>query len=130
MAAETVPLRVLVVDDNRDAADTLGTMLQLFGHTTAVAYNSTDGLRLAAETNPHLAILDIGLPDLDGYELARRLRQSSPATMLVALTGYGSPADRRRAHEAGFHEHFVKPIVLNDLQSVLARVSAPPPTPG
>lgn len=126
-------LRVLVVDDNRDAADTLAAMLELLGHQPAVAYTGSEGLRLAAEIGLDLAILDIGLPGLDGYDVARHLRRSQPETLLVALTGYGTSSDRRRSRDAGFDEHFVKPLAAEDLQCVLQRASAarergrPPP---
>jgi signal transduction histidine kinase/ActR/RegA family two-component response regulator len=110
--------RVLVVDDNRDAAETLAEALMMAGHQARVAFDGPGGLAIATEFRPELAFLDIGLPVMDGYELARRLRtlDLEPLT-LVAITGYGQPADRARSAASGFDEHLVKPI---DLDSALA----------
>jgi PAS domain S-box-containing protein len=115
--------RVLVVDDNRDAADLLAETLRLQGHETAVAYDGPTALVMAAELRPDLAFLDIGLPVMDGYELARRLRTMGlrPLT-LVAITGYGQPADRARSAAAGFDQHLVKPV---GIERALAIADAP-----
>ncbi len=121
--ARRAPLRILVVDDNVDAADSLAETLHELGHETAVAYDGPEGLVKARALDPEVALLDIGLPVMDGYELARSLKKEHGDQMtLVAVTGYGQPADRARAKEAGFHHHFVKPIHLAGLLALLQRV--------
>ena len=113
-------LRVLVVDDNRDAADLLADAVSANGHEVKVAYDGAEALRVAATFNPSVAVLDIGLPVMDGFELARRLRGSSgPSLRLVAVSGYGSAQDRARGASAGFERHFVKPVDLDELLGVL-----------
>jgi PAS domain S-box-containing protein len=113
-------LRVLIVDDNVDAADSTAMLLSLDGYETHSVHNARAALELAASISPDVVLLDIGLPEMDGYEVARRLRslpQGAPS-MIVALTGYGQPADRERASLAGFDEFLVKPVetaVLNGL---------------
>jgi CheY-like chemotaxis protein len=112
--------RVLVVDDNQDAADALVEALGEKGHATAVAYDGPSALEAASRVRPELAFLDIGLPVMDGYELARRLRDLfGPAIKLVALTGYGQDKDRAAARAAGFDEHLVKPV---DLERIVGLV--------
>jgi len=104
-------LRVLVIEDNRDAADSLQMLLELTGCAVRVAYTGPDGVRAAEEHRPEVIICDIGLPGMDGYELARRLRDD-PATrgvVLAAVSGYGRDQDRARSREAGFDHHFLKP---------------------
>jgi len=113
-------LRVLIVDDNRDAADMLAQVLRSLGHETRTAYDALQALEVAAAYHPSHALLDIGLPILDGYELARRLREQAPAIVLIAVTGYGQESDRRRAREAGFLDHLVKPVDLDALSRLLA----------
>jgi signal transduction histidine kinase/DNA-binding response OmpR family regulator len=115
-------LRVLVVDDNRDAADLLAESLGELGHITKSAYDGVAALRLASDFAPQVALLDIGLPVMDGYELATKLRAAHPEIRLVAITGYGQESDRRRSAEAGFHVHLVKPIRL---QAVIAALDQP-----
>jgi CheY-like chemotaxis protein len=117
--------RVLVVDDNRDAANALAEALEHSGHHVRVAYDGATALRAAAEFRPRLALLDLGLPELDGYELARRLRasRSDDPLLLVAITGYGQDADRKRSAQAGFDRHLVKPVSVAD---VLALAGAGP----
>jgi CheY-like chemotaxis protein len=113
--------RVLVVDDNVDAADSLGHLLRMAGHDVCVAYDGTAALQSAAAQSPEVVILDIGLPGMSGYEVARRLRglgNGRPAR-LVAVTGYGQESDRRRALDAGFDLHLTKPINPADLEAVL-----------
>jgi len=114
--------RILVVDDNADAADSLGSLLQLEGHTVLVTYTSTDALARLAEFKPDIALLDIGLPEIDGYEIARRIRSSPDHrhVRLIALTGYGQAEDRQRAKTSGFDAHLVKPVEFSALQRVLA----------
>jgi CheY-like chemotaxis protein len=117
-----MPLRVLVVDDNPDAAEMLGTAVQLLGCSVEIANDGASTLAQFAHFAPDCVLLDIGLPDVDGYELARRIRQSGGTkAKLVAVTGYGQDADRARAREAGFDEHLVKPVDMGALRGVLAR---------
>jgi signal transduction histidine kinase len=115
--------RVLVVDDNHDAGDSLGDLLVLSGHEVRVARNGTQAVEVAREFRPDVALLDIGLPGMSGYELAGRLRAEpfGPALLLVALTGYGQDEDRRRTREAGFDHHLTKPADLGQLAGLLAR---------
>lgn len=113
--------KILVVDDNKDAADSLCEALQMLGHAVEVAYDGASALRMAGAFQPDLALLDIGLPTMDGYELGQQLRASlSDATLkLVALTGYGQETDRQRTAAAGFDYHLVKPVDFERLQSVI-----------
>ena len=117
-------MKVLVVDDNVDAAQTLAEWLACEGHQVCVAHDGPSALDLAARERPHACILDIGLPGMDGMELARQLRQRphSAQTWLVALTGYGQQADRDNSATAGFDEHFIKPVEADDLRASLATV--------
>jgi len=112
--------RVLIVDDNEDAAMLLGELLRTCGHETAIAHDPQSALRAIAEFAPDVAVLDIGLPDMDGYDLAARIRELHHACRLIALTGYGQEKDRARATEAGFEAHFVKPVALQAFLDVLA----------
>ncbi|MFS2022813.1 ATP-binding protein [Massilia sp. CT11-137] len=119
-------LRVLVVDDNADAAQMLAALLEVQGHAVSVEYDARGALARARSEHPDVLLLDIGLPDMDGYELARRLRaqpESAGAT-LVALTGYGQNQDREEAQQAGFDHYLVKPADLNEVNEVLARAEA------
>jgi signal transduction histidine kinase/CheY-like chemotaxis protein len=125
-AAEAGPLRILVVDDNEDAADTLAMLLEVSGHEVMVEHSPHRALARAKETAPQVCLLDIGLPDMDGAELARRLRalpETAPA-LQVAVTGYGQDSDRARTRDAGFDHHLVKPIDLDQLQALLEGVHA------
>jgi PAS domain S-box-containing protein len=114
--------RVLVVEDNRDSADSLRLLLEASGHEVRVAYSGPEGVRTATEWLPDVVVSDIGLPGLDGYALARRLRHQPGMenALLAALTGYGAEEDRRRSREAGFDVHFVKPADPDALLRVLA----------
>lgn len=105
-------LRVLVVEDNADFAESLRRLLATCGCQVTVAHTSRDGLRAARELEPHIVLCDIGLPDSDGYVVASVLRQSSSTacSRLVAVTGHGRPEDRLRALAAGFDQHLVKPV--------------------
>ncbi|HSM11454.1 MAG TPA: response regulator [Lysobacter sp.] len=118
-------LRLMVVDDNTDVADVLCLLLEALGHTASVEHDATHAIERARRESPQMLFLDIGLPDLDGYELARRLR-AMPETadaVLVAVTGYGQAGDRDRAHEAGFDHHLVKPVKLVDLRRLLDKLA-------
>jgi CheY-like chemotaxis protein len=114
--------RVLVVDDNRDAALTLSMMLELMGSEVRIAYGGHEALQAVEEFHPHLVLLDIGMPGLNGYDTARRIRavEAGRDIVLVALTGWGQNEDRRRSHEAGFDDHIVKPIEPAVLEKLLA----------
>jgi CheY-like chemotaxis protein len=111
--------RILVVDDNADAAQLLAETLRAVGHVTRVAHDGPAALRIASEFRPDAALLDIGLPVMDGYELARRLREQLGDVQLVAITGYGQAPDKERAIDAGFDEHLVKPVQFERLHAVL-----------
>ncbi|HEX5273590.1 MAG TPA: response regulator [Gemmataceae bacterium] len=114
--------KVLVVDDNRDAAESLGLLLEVSGHQVCVCHDGASALRAAGDYGPDAVLLDIGLPGMDGYEIARRLR-ADPATrgaLLIALTGYGQVEDQQRAREAGFDYHLIKPADLEALTGLLA----------
>ncbi len=117
-------LRVLVVDDNADSADTLAMLLRMSGHEVAVARDGYSAVDQTASFRPDLVLLDIGLPGISGYEAARRIRQlpGGPAVQLVALTGWGQEDDRRRSREAGFDQHLVKPVDFDALRNLLAGV--------
>lgn len=118
------PLRVLIVDDNVDAADALGDLLAAFGHDARVVYDGIEALGAAADHRPHLVLLDLGMPGLDGYETARRLRRlPHPRTVIAALTGWGQEEDRRRTREAGFDHHLVKPADIRQITALLATVA-------
>lgn len=114
--------RVLVVDDNRDAADSLAMLLQLDGSSVQVAVTGAEALAVFEQMRPEAVLLDIGLPDIDGYEVARRMRAASGGkdAMLIALTGWGQEEDKRRAAEAGFDEHLTKPVDPDVLRILLS----------
>ncbi|HEY0682960.1 MAG TPA: response regulator [Steroidobacter sp.] len=112
--------RVMIVDDNRDAADSLALLLQLEEHATLTAYSSADALRQAGTFDPHFVLLDIGLPEMDGYEVARRLKTIIPRARLIAITGYGLANDKQRSASSGFEAHLVKPVSLTDIQTTFA----------
>lgn len=104
--------RVLVVEDNRDSAESLGRLLALCGYQVMLAHTCQEGLATARKLQPHIVLCDIGLPDSDGYVVASVLRQTSDTSMarLIAVTAYGEPQHRRRALAAGFDQHLVKPV--------------------
>jgi CheY-like chemotaxis protein len=113
-------LRILVVDDNPDAAEMLVTALESLGHTTRCALDGPAALEIASQFRPEIALLDLGLPVMDGYELAQRLAASGAGDLeMVAVTGYGQEADRERTRAAGFAQHLVKPIDLDQLEAWL-----------
>jgi two-component system, chemotaxis family, CheB/CheR fusion protein len=124
--------RILVVDDNRDATETLARVLELGGHEVHTAHDGLEAVDVAAELQPDAVLLDIGLPKLNGYDAARRIREQPAGkdVFLVALTGWGQPEDRRRAQDAGFDAHLVKPVDHAHLAKLLRdRVSADRPHP-
>jgi len=114
--------RVLVVDDNADAAESLGMLLEMMGNQAHIAHDGLQALEMAAALKPDIVLLDIGLPGLNGHDTARRMRADSGTAdaVLVALTGWGEAEDRRRSREAGFDYHLVKPVQIEDLEKILA----------
>jgi CheY-like chemotaxis protein len=120
-------LRVLVVEDNVDAAESLASLLRLWNHEVLVVNDGKSAIDAARSLRPEVVLLDIGLPGLDGYQVAQRLREDVGLehTLLVAMTGYGQPEDRRRSHEAGIHHHFVKPVEPMVLRNLLSGLSQP-----
>jgi PAS domain S-box-containing protein len=117
--------RILVVDDNIDAADSLALLLQMMGHDTRVAYDGLAALEAARSYRPHMVLLDIGLPGMNGYEVARRLRAQPELQdmQLIAVTGWGQEEARQRADEAGFDHHLTKPIELTTLEKLLEKLT-------
>jgi CheY-like chemotaxis protein len=118
-------LRLLIVDDNEDAAEVLAMLLECHGHTVFVEHNSQCALERARIQIPDVCLLDIGLPDMNGFELAKRLR-SQPETKnckLIAITGYGNEQDHIKTFEAGFCHHFVKPFDVDELTDLLGRLT-------
>ena len=115
--------RILVVDDNRDAAEALRTLMRMAGHEVRAAYDGTGALAAAAEFAPEAVLLDIWLPDMDGFELARHLRSHAATrdALLVAVTGHGGADDVQRSRAAGIDEHLTKPLDLAKLGEYLQR---------
>jgi signal transduction histidine kinase/ActR/RegA family two-component response regulator len=122
---EALPARLLLVDDNQDAVELLALSLTELGHDVRAAYDPRTALAMARERPPDIALLDIGLPEMDGYALAAALRAQQPGAplALIALSGYGQPADRSRSVAAGFSAHLVKPVDLAALQDAISRAS-------
>ncbi|HSD00159.1 MAG TPA: ATP-binding protein, partial [Casimicrobiaceae bacterium] len=120
-------MRILVADDNRDAAASLATLLTLDGHEISVAHDGSGAVEAAETFRPDVALLDIGMPKLNGYEVAQRIRAApwGRSMMLVAVTGWGQSEDKRRAHEAGFDHHFTKPLDLDAFGAFLGEAFAP-----
>jgi CheY-like chemotaxis protein len=118
------PLRILIVDDNRDNADSLAMLLQMLGNDTRTAYDGEAGVLAAREFRPEVMLLDIGLPKLNGYEACRQIRELSGGAeiVLVAVTGWGQEDDRRCSREAGFDHHLVKPVKPQDLTELLSEL--------
>jgi CheY-like chemotaxis protein len=119
-------LRILLVEDDGDSAETLAVLLRIYGHEVQVARDGPTALRLAADQPPDVALLDLGLPGMDGYEVARRLREreADKLLLLIAVTGYGRDEDRRRSKEAGIHLHLLKPVDGEALNRLLERFKA------
>ena len=120
---DTMSLRILVVDDSRDGADSLAAMLRILGNDVRAAYEGQEGVDVAATFRPDVILFDIGMPKLNGYEACRRIRQHSwgNSILLIAVTGWGQAEDRRRSHEAGFDHHMVKPVDPATLMKLLAK---------
>ena len=122
---ERVGRRVLVIEDNSDGREMLVTMLRLSGHEVWEAATGVDGLERAVQYRPAVVLLDIGLPDIDGYAVGRELRQRLGASVrLVAVTGYGQPRDRARSEDAGFDAHVLKPVDPAELVDLVQRLSS------
>ncbi|KAF1035270.1 MAG: Aerobic respiration control sensor protein ArcB [Burkholderia lata] len=121
----STPLRIVIVDDNRDSADTLAVLLQVKGHAPRVAYNANNALALARDYAPQLTILDLTMPDVDGFTLLRELRAIDALrdATYVALSGHASAADVARTERAGFGEHLVEPVEMAVLDALLQRVA-------
>jgi CheY-like chemotaxis protein len=120
--------RILVVDDNVDAAHLIAAALEAVGHETPAVFDGPAALSVAAEFHPDVALLDLGLPLMDGFEVARQLRELNVATappVLVAVTGYGQRSDRERTESAGFQAHVVKPVDVHELVSLLDTLLTP-----
>ena len=118
-----VPRRILIVDDNADAANSLALVLSLDGHVTEAVFSATEALNRADSFRPEVILLDIGLPEMDGYQVARHLRQRPDLAgiRIVALTGYGQSEDVKRAREVGFDDHLTKPVDFTALARTLAQ---------
>ena len=129
--APVVGRRILVADDNPDALASLAAVLQFQGHEVFSAANGTQALECAERYRPQVALLDIGMPLLDGYEVARRIRAQpwGAQVTLLALTGWGQEPDRRRSQNAGFDQHLVKPLDLARLNELLGRLPVRSPSP-
>jgi signal transduction histidine kinase/ActR/RegA family two-component response regulator len=114
--------RILVVDDNRDAGESLGTILEYMGHEVRTAVDGAEGVSMAGEFRPEMILMDLGMPKVDGYEAARRIRAEpwGRETFMVALTGWGADQDRQRAQSAGFDRHLVKPVDLKALKKMIS----------
>jgi DNA-binding response OmpR family regulator len=114
-------MRILVVDDLEDAADTLAIYLRMHGYVARTAYDGQTAVQVAGEFRPHAVLLDIALPRLDGYRVAGQLRQDADlqTACLIAVSGYGMAADVNAAYAAGFDHHFIKPVAMEDLLAVL-----------
>jgi PAS domain S-box-containing protein len=123
---EVAPLRILLVDDNRDSADSLAMLLELKGHEVRIAYEGEQALQIAPRFVPHLAVIDIAMPKMDGYATLAALREMPEVadTMFAAMTGFGHASDRERTRDAGFHAHLVKPVELALFDALLAQVEA------
>jgi CheY-like chemotaxis protein len=116
-----IPKTILVVDDNRDAATTLSMLLNLKGYKTHICYAGREAINAVAELQPDLVILDLAMPDMDGYQTATLLRETHGSSLpLVALSGYSQREDKNRSMDAGFNAHLVKPVDLNALITLIA----------
>lgn len=124
-ATQAAVRRVLVIDDDKDVADSLAMLLELLGCDVRTAYSGVAGVNLVTEFRPTIVFLDLGMPDVNGYETARRIRAEPEGrqTCLVALTGWGQDADKRRTCEAGFDRHLVKPADIDAIEEILSSAS-------
>jgi len=116
-------LRIMVVDDNRDAADSMAMMLEASGHEVCSVYDGRDALEAFTVFRPHAALLDIGLPHVSGYELATQIRQQDPRCTLIAISGWGTDRDKEQAHRWGFDAHLTKPADPHAVIAMLDKLS-------
>lgn len=118
--ATAVSKRILVADDNRDAAETMGMLLDLSGHQVYLAHSGAEAFKLAERERPDIAVLDIGMPDLNGYQVAEKIRRETwgEHMKLIAVTGWGQAEDKRRALAAGFDHHLTKPVDPSQLEAL------------
>jgi CheY-like chemotaxis protein len=125
------PCRILFVDDNRDTATSMAILLQMYGHEVRTAFDGLEALQVAATFRPDVVLLDIGLPKMNGYEAAHRIREQpwGKHMALIALTGWGQEEDKRRALEAGFDHHLTKPVQAVALEKLLALMTPVPHQP-
>jgi len=114
-------MKILIADDNKDAADSIGMLLRMNGHDVRVVYNGLDAVATANSMQPDAIVLDIGMPKLNGFDVARQIRRQAWAgrAVLVALSGWGQPDDRLRSQQAGFDQHLIKPVEPDALESIL-----------
>jgi CheY-like chemotaxis protein len=121
-AAELAPAhRILVIDDQPDIADSLATLLKLSNNEVWAAYDGLSGIAVALEHHPDVVLIDIAIPEMDGYEVARQLRERHPEALLIAVSGLAQEADRVHAHEAGFDHHVAKPATIKQLDELIAK---------
>lgn len=115
------------MDDNHDVADSLQILLRMLGHETRTVYAGKDALAVIRDWTPEIAFIDIGMPDMDGYQLGQAIRSQDlrPRPLLVALSGYGSDRNRQRSLKAGFDHHLLKPAALDDIEALLAELPDP-----
>jgi len=123
--AAILPLRMLVIDDNQSAADALAKLLTIRGHIVDTAYSGTEAIAAAPVFAPEVVLLDIGLPDMEGYEVARALRADpeTSSAVIIALTGYGQDSDIKNAERAGFNHHLTKPAGLSEIEAILGTIA-------
>jgi CheY-like chemotaxis protein len=122
LRAGTPARRILVVDDNADAADSLAMLLEVRGDEVRVAYDGLEALEAEVSFQPEVVLLDIGMPKLSGYDVARRIREArGSGVLIVAITGWGQEEDRRKARDAGFNHHFTKPVDFDALLDIIER---------
>lgn len=117
--------RILIVDDNRDGVESLSMLFSVLGHEPLMAFSGEEAIERFQESTPDFVFLDIGLPDIDGYEVCRRIRAlpHGMSAALVAITGWGSEDDKRRAREAGFDAHLTKPVELSQIEQYVNRTN-------
>lgn len=120
----SIPLRIVVADDNVDTAHSLSLLLEALGHEARIAHNGVQALGIAVEFQPDAMIIDIGMPGLDGHDLARRIRAEDwgKELLLIAASGWGQDEDKQKSLEAGFNMHLVKPVELQTLEGLLATI--------
>ena len=128
IAASSKPARILVIDDNVDTARVMAKLLKLLGHEVKISHDGPEGIETARDFRPSFVLLDIGLPGMDGYEVAAQLRREvcCKESVIIAVSGYGQDEDRRRSKEAGFHHHLIKPLDHDALITLLATSTTRP----